>query len=340
MTAIPVDVLTGFLGAGKTSLLNRLLATPEFSDAAVLINEFGEIGLDHLLVERVEGEIVLLKSGCVCCTIRGDLKEALLCLLGRRARGEIPAFGRVVIETTGLADPAPIAATLALDPALRHHVAPGAVVTVVDAVNGAATLDAHDVAVRQIAAADRIVLSKIDLAAPAVTEALTRRLARLNPAAEVVPLDAEAPAPQALLRMNPHDDAARGREVSRWLAAKVEPEDGRHGPVRAFALTADRPLDWARFGLWLSMLLNRHGGSILRLKGLLEAEGVATPVVIQGVQHLVHAPSHLAAWPEGRRGTRLVVIARDLDPAEVERSFRAFCAPGERAAPPVSAANA
>ncbi|WP_407525074.1 CobW family GTP-binding protein [Methylobacterium oryzisoli] len=312
--ATPVTLLTGFLGAGKTTLLARLLARPDLRDTAVLINEFGAVGLDHLLVEAVEGEVVLMRGGCVCCSIRGDLKAALLGLHDRRRRGLVPAFRRVVIETTGLADPGPALATLVADPVLRHAFAPAGTVTVVDAVNGAATLDTCDEAVRQVAAADRIVLTKTDLAAPETVAGVAARLARLNPVAPVRRL-ALGTDPEAALILDPAA-ILPGR-----FRAEAEPVP--HAGITAVLLESG-PVDWVRFGLWLSMLLHRHGARILRLKGLVAVEGVATPVVIQGVQHLIHPPLHLAAWPDGRPGTRLVAIVRDLDTALLRRSFAAF----------------
>jgi G3E family GTPase len=328
---VTANLLTGFLGSGKTSLLKRLLRQPDLADTAVLINEFGEVGLDHLLVEEVDEEIVLLKSGCVCCTIRGDLKEALTRLYGRRQRGEVPPFRRLVIETTGLADPAPILATLAADPMLRHHFRVGNVVTVVDAVAGLANLAAYPESLRQAAVADRLVVSKVDLADAIAVAALRAHLAALNPAAAAVEADEETDPAAALLTHDAHDEATRAAEVRRWLeaAALAEHAHGhadpnRHGDIRAFVLTAEAPLDWARFGLWLSMLLNRHGTEILRLKGLVALEGQEAPVVVQGVQHLVHKPTHLRAWPDADRRTRLVAIAKGLDAALVQRSFGAF----------------
>jgi G3E family GTPase len=327
---VTANLLTGFLGSGKTSLLKRLLRQPEFADTAVLINEFGEVGLDHLLIEEVDEDIVLLKNGCVCCTIRGDLKEALIRLHGRRQRGEVPAFTRLVIETTGLADPAPILATLATDPMLRHHFRLGNVVTVVDAVAGAENLDAYPESVRQAAAADRLVISKIDLAGDGEVAALSTRLRALNPGAEIVPADEETNPEAALLTRGAHDERARPEEVRRWLAdIDDEAHDhavdrNRHGDIRATLLTAEKPLDWVLVGLWLSMLLNRHGAEILRLKGLVAIEGQDTPIVIQGVQHLIHKPMHLKGWPADDRYTRLVVIAKGVDPALLRRSFAAF----------------
>lgn len=326
---ITVDVVTGFLGAGKTSLLRRLLAQPELAGAAVLVNEFGEIGLDHLLLERLDGEILLLKSGCVCCTVRGDLKAALADLLARRARGETPPFDRIAIETTGLADPTPVVSTIVSDPALRSRLRMGATLAVVDGLNGGATLDAHEVSLRQAAAADRIAISKVDLAAPATVAELEARLRRLNPAADIIRLDEDSSPPPLWL------DRAAERPILRFADAPAQ--EGGHG-ARAFLLEADRPLDWARFGLWLSMLLNARGEDILRLKGVVAIEGVDGPLAIQGVQRVVHPPEHLDGWPGGERGTRLVVIARSVDPALVRRSFRAFNGLAAERLPAVSGA--
>ncbi|MDX6749898.1 GTP-binding protein [Geminicoccaceae bacterium 1502E] len=330
---VTVNLLTGFLGSGKTSLLKRLLSLPSLADTAVLINEFGEVGLDHLLVEEVDEEVVLLKSGCVCCTIRGDLRDAIGGLLGKMRRGEVPAFSRLVIETTGLADPAPIVATLQAEPSLRHHVRLGNVVTVVDAVDGLRNLDSFPEALRQAAVADRIVVSKTDLASMDAIDALERRLHELNPTALLHRSDMESAAPELLLLQDVHDLEGRSAEVRRWLVAETshavaehghhQVDRSRHGEIRAFCLTAEEPVDWASFGLWLTMLLNRHGSEILRVKGLLDIAGVERPVVVQGVQHTVHRPEHLERWPDAPR-TRLVVIARSLEPALVERSFRAF----------------
>jgi len=339
---ITANVLTGFLGAGKTSLLKRLLALPSLAGTAVIINEFGEVGLDHLLVEAIDDDIVLLKSGCICCNIRTDLKDALLSLFERSRSGEIPAFSRIAIETTGIADPAPIVATLSADPMLRHHFRVGNIVTVVDVPNGMTNLEAYAESQRQVAVADRLIVSKSDIAPEEDTARLRARLEALNPAAEILELDETMQPEDALFVRDIHDIEARGQEVARWLQAEAPSHEhghhghahphahghdhdvNRHGDIRAFVLTGEAPLSWPRFGLWLSMLLNRHGGEILRLKGLLDIEGNESPVVIQGVQHLIHKPMHLERWPDGVSGTHIVVIAKGLDPALVERSFRAF----------------
>jgi G3E family GTPase len=336
---ITANLLTGFLGSGKTSLLRRLLRQPDLAGTAVMINEFGAVGLDHLLIEAVDEEVVLLDSGCVCCTIRGDLKDALMRLYGRRQRGEVPAFSRVVIETTGLADPAPIVATFAADPMLKHHFRLGNTITVIDAECGAANLDLYEECRKQVAVGDRLVVSKIDIAAPGKTTSLRARLAAINPTAEIVETSEADDAAAALLTHDVLNEATRSEEVRRWIA--LESDDGhehhrhdadhdhagesRHGSdIDAVLLSADEPLDWAAFGLWLSMLLNRHGAAVLRAKGLIHVAGRDAPVVVQGVQHLIHKPVHLARWPDDRAGTRLVLIVRGLDVKLIERSFRAF----------------
>jgi G3E family GTPase len=324
---VPVNVLTGFLGSGKTSLLRRLLQSPLLADAAVLINEFGEVGLDHWLLERLDDETVLLESGCVCCTIRTDLRDALLDLHERRARGQLPPFRRVVIETTGLADPAPIVQTIRGEPRLRYHYVLGNIVTVVDSVNGPATLRDFPEAAHQVAVADRLVVTKLDL--PDAAD-LTPLLRRLNPTAPIQALRPEDPAPADLLVQDVLDPASRDAVVQAWLAhSGHEHEHAPHVGIQAFCISRDEPLDPAAFGLWFTMLLNRHGASILRVKGLLHLQGVETPVVIHGVQHVIHEPTHLAAWPGGTAQTQIVLIVKGLPKAQIVRSFEAFMRLGE-----------
>lgn len=347
MSAIPVTVLTGFLGAGKTTLLNRLLRRPELARTAVLINEFGEIGLDHLLVERVEGDVVLLASGCLCCTVRGELVESLNRLAVQRNDGALD-FDRVVIETTGLADPAPILHTLMGDPGVLRHYRLDGIVTVVDAVNGTATLDAQPESVKQVAVADRLVLSKTDLAAPEAVEALRARLARLNPAAPLIVARMGEVDPSRLFNAGLFDPARKIPDVAAWLNAEAyevhhghhhdhdhdhhhahgqDPHDvNRHDArIRAFCLTFEEPLHWQAVATWLEMLIVTRGESLLRVKGVLDVVGQDRPIAIHGVQHLFHPPAPLPAWPEGeRRRSRLVFIVRDLDRAVIEEGLRAF----------------
>jgi G3E family GTPase len=332
---IPVNVVTGFLGSGKTTLLNRLLRSPQLARTAVLVNEFGEVGLDHLLLEKVDAETVILQSGCVCCTIRGDLAEAIRALFGRRERGVIPRFDRLAIETTGLADPAPIVATLLAEPVIRHHFRLGNVITTVDAVNGALHLAENPESVKQVAVADRIVLTKAELAENARAAQLKAALRRLNPTAPILDAASDPLAPDDLMASDVYDPARKSAEVRRWLdeeahrAAAERPhhrsDPNRHDrDIHAFCLTFAEPLDWTAFGIWLTMLLHAHGARVLRVKGILNVLGLATPVVIHGVQHVIHPPAHLEVWPDPDRRSRLVFIVRGLDRSVIERSLAAF----------------
>jgi G3E family GTPase len=318
----PVTLITGFLGSGKTTLLQRLLRDPALSDTAVLINEFGEIGLDHQLLE-IDETMVMLQSGCVCCTIRGELSAAIKDLHSRRERGLLPPFRRLVIESTGLADPFPILSTVRSDPVLRHHFCLGNVITTVDAVNGAQQLDAQPESVKQVAVADRLVLTKTDLAAAEVTTRLAQRLQRINSGARLWRAAEDDLDADALLSAEAHEA---------WPPTEPDdaPDDRHHhhaDDIRTLALAVDEPIDWARFGVWLTMLINRHGEALLRVKGILNIADAAMPVAVHAVQHLVHTPRHLAAWPDRDRRSRLIFITRGLDPAVIERSFRAFGMP-------------
>jgi G3E family GTPase len=315
---MPLHLLSGFLGSGKTTLLRRMLDTPALGDSAVLVNELGEIGLDHHLLRHIDGETVLLRSGCICCTVRDDLGEVLKDLLGRRARGEIPAFARVVVESTGLADPVPILSTVATDPTLRHHFRIGRVVTTVDAVNAALQSRQQPEWAKQVAVADRIVLTKTDIASAA---ALIGGLRAINPGASLH--EAIAPDLDVAALLAEPDLAA---DASAWAspAARFAAEPAHEAAVHSFCMVFDHPVDWVTLGIWLSMLLHAHGERVLRVKGLLDVAGAARPVFINGVQHIMHRPLHLDAWPDGDRRSRLVFIVRDLPRALIERSARAF----------------
>jgi len=342
----PVILVTGFLGSGKTTLLQRLLRDPALADTAVLINELGEVGLDHHLLERIDDTMVLLQSGCLCCTIRGELAAAIKDLHSKRERGVVPAFRRLVVESTGLADPFPILSTVHADPVLKHHFRLGNVITTVDAVNAMGQLDRQPESVKQIAVADRLVMTKTDLAASGTIDRLIDRVRRINPAAALrrsADRDVDA---QALLTSG----AFEGSGAGRWLAADFSPapDDRQHGSrhgddIRAFAFSLDGAIDWTMFGIWLTMLLNRHGNEVLRVKGILNVAGTDTPVAVHGVQHLVHPPTHMRAWPDADRRSRLVLIVRRLDPQAIERSWRAFSrastgAPGSTRAEPAPSA--
>lgn len=323
----PVHLITGFLGSGKTTLLKRWLASPDLADTAVLINEFGEVGLDHELLERIDADAVLLSSGCLCCTVRGELAEAIKSLHSRRERGVIPPYRRLVIESSGLADPLPILTTIAAEPQLRHHYRVGRIVTTVDAVNGGGQLDRQPELRKQAAVADRLVVTKADIAEPERTRELVTRLLALNPAAPLRFSSDASLTPGELIGAEALDPS---REVRHWFRAEAADVPGprernRHGDdVTAVALTLDRPVNWTAFGLWLSMLLHRHGEAVLRVKGILAVEGEEAPVVVQAVQQLVHAPAHLPRWPSPDHRSRLVFIVKGIDGATLRRSFDAF----------------
>ena len=339
---IPLTVLTGFLGAGKTSLLNRLIIDPALAETAVIINEFGEIGLDHLLVKPIREGVVLLQSGCLCCTLRGDLVDALEQLLRDLDNGRA-VFRRVVLETTGLADPVPVLQTTMAHPYLVMRYRLDGVIAVVDAMNGAATLDAHMEAVKQVAVADRIVLTKTDLlTAPdgrREREALVARLHGLNPAAPILDAAANEASPERLLTCGLFDPARKIPDVKRWLAADAYAEGvGDHGHhqhhhdvnrhddrIRAFSFATDAAIPAAMFDMFLELVRSVHGPNLLRLKGIVKlAETPASPVVIHGVQHIFHPVVRLPRWPDGDERTRIVLITRDLDPDAVKRLFDAF----------------
>ncbi len=341
-------VLTGFLGAGKTTLLNALLRDPAAADTLVLINEFGAIGLDHLLVERVEGDMLVMTSGCLCCSIRGDLVSSLEDALRARDNGRMAPFTRVVIETTGLADPAPVLHTIMTHPYLRLRFRLHAVVTLVDALVGAATLDAQEEAVKQVAMADRLVLTKTDLAGDAAAlSALRARLAALNPAAPILDAAAGEATATRLMGGLSYDPAARGADAAAWLAAEAFAADHGHhahdvnrhdARIRAFCLRHPRPMPAMAVSLFTELLQAAHGPNLLRFKGLIAlADDPGRPLVVHGVQHVMHPPRRLEAWPDADHETRMVFILRDLDPAFVEGLWKA--AAGEPAVDRADAAG-
>ncbi len=311
----PVTIVTGFLGSGKTTLLGRVLSEPSMSNTAVLVNEFGEVGLDHHLLRRVDERAVLLGNGCVCCTTREDLVEALLGLLDLDQRGEIPRLDRVVIETTGLADPAPILHTIFADPVLQHHFSVDLVLTTVDAVNGDLHLDRNPESVKQIAAADKVVVTKTDTAQPGSVRDIISRLGAINPSARVFVAAFGETDVDELFR----PDGVVSHTVPAVLAG--EPHDV--GETHSVSLTFDGSVDWTAFGIWLSMLLHARGEDVLRVKGLLDVGG-AGPVVVNGVQHTIHPPEHLDRWPDEDHRSRIVFITKGIRPEELLGSLDAF----------------
>ncbi|MCO6389794.1 GTP-binding protein [Aliihoeflea aestuarii] len=330
---IAVSILTGFLGSGKTTLLNRLLKDPALKNTAVVINEFGEVGIDHLLVEQSGDGVIELSDGCLCCTVRGELVDTLADLVDRMQTGRIAALDRIVIETTGLADPVPVLQSVMGHPALMHALRLDGVIALVDAVNGAATLTAHEEARRQVAVADRIVLSKTDLSDD--TSDLLARLRALNPNAEIV--DGADRASAKLIACGLYDPATKTADVARWLGHdhhdhhhahdhSHDHDHSHHDPrIRTFSLVHDKPVSWSTIEMFLDLLRSTQGEQLLRMKGIIEiAEDPERPLVIHGVQKLLHPPARLPSWPDEQRGTRLVLITYDLPEDYVQRLFGAF----------------
>jgi G3E family GTPase len=354
---IPVTVLTGFLGSGKTTLLNKLLRRPELADTAVIINEFGEIGLDHLLVEKSNDEgMVTLNSGCLCCTVRGDLVRTMSELFLKRAKGEVTPFKRMVVETTGLADPAPILHTLMTDPLLASRYRLDGVVTTVDGVNGASTLDNHEEAVKQAAVADRLLLTKVDIADAPKLDDLKHRLQHLNPGAAAISISDGEIDPNAILNAGLYNPETKTADVKRWLHEEAYEGSHDHGHghhhhghdhhddherghgeqdphnvnrhddrIKAFCMTFDEPMSWATVAAAFDALVTYRGPDLLRMKGILNVKDTDKPVVIHGVQHVFHPPATLEAWPEGDdRKSRVVFITRDIAESTIRKVFASF----------------
>ncbi len=329
---IPVSLITGYLGSGKTTLLNRLLQDPALAGAVVIINEFGEIALDHLLVAMPNENTVLLANGCICCTVRGDLTDTLAGLARKRDNGELTRFDRVLIETTGLADPVPVLQTLISDEATAPLYRLDSVVTLVDGVHGAGQLDEHAEAVKQAALADRLLITKGDVADASALALLERRLARINPGASRSRVNRGEIEPQALFGAALHG-ASAGDRLARWLAHEAvaasecagHDHDGhargaRHDDrVSAFCIHLDRPVTRMGLILWLNLLAGLRGANLLRVKGLLNVEG--NPVAVHAVQTLIDEPVALERWPDAERRSRLVFITRDMPRAALERTL-------------------
>ena len=334
----PVSVITGFLGSGKTTLLNHVLADPRMTGAAVIINEFGEIGLDHLLVTTPAENMILLRSGCLCCTIRGDLVETLADLYRKRAHGTIPAFDRVLVETTGLADPVPILRTVATDEELSSLFRLDSVVTLVDGVNANTQFDANPESVKQAALADILVLSKTDIAHGQDVHSLTKRLTRINPGAKQIVAVRGAIECTELFGRTPQDSGTAAALTESWLAEEAfrdaehlyDNHEEHHGldvnrhdaHIRAFCLRHDSPVSGAGLLAWLNLLAGLKGANLLRVKALVNVDG--RPVVVHAVQSVIHEPIVLETWPSEDHSTRVVFIVRDMDRSEAERTLKLF----------------
>jgi len=338
-TRIPVILVTGFLGSGKTTLLNNLLRHAGMADTAVVVNEFGEISIDHLVIESAIENTVVLESGCICCTVRGDLVDTLRDLTQRSERGDIPPFSRVVIETTGLAEPAPIIETLVTNPMLTSTFRLGLVVTTVDAQHGLTQLREFEEVIRQIAVTDLLLVTKSDLVGGARMRALKAEIALVNPGAELLTVVNGNLDPEFLMdRVSPTADT--DGILRRWRDSRCgddhhhhsDAEDCEHehahhhlhdaaSGIETFSLKIDHPLPARLASDWLDALLSLRGGDILRLKGVLALEEHSGPVLIQCVQHVAYPPTRLDRWPEGKNASQLVFITRGIGRAAIEASL-------------------
>ena len=337
---IPVTILTGFLGSGKTTVLNHVLRAPDMADTAVIINEFGEIPIDHLLVEQAIENTVVLQNGCICCTVRGDLVDTLLDLVRRSQQGQLPPFSRVAIETTGLADPTPIIQTLANDRMIAPLFTLHRVVATLDAVNGLSTLEDYPEAVQQLTAADCILITKSDLTDAQGLAGVKAALQRINPTAHSqLVIQGETTTDLVFGAPDAHSHQPHG-DINRWLGDKsvhdhhhdhhghdhdhdhAHNDPNRHNAhVRAFCMRSAQPIAAKALERWLNSLLSLRSKDLLRIKGIVNVAGRPGPVIIQAVQHLLHPPTSLAHWPDADHDTRMVFITRDIDPAAIEASL-------------------
>ena len=324
----PVYVITGFLGSGKTTLLNHLVSHVEMKDTAVIINEFGEVGIDHMLVKSSFEDVVLLKNGCLCCTIRGDLLDTLETLAIREEQGEIPSFSRVVIETTGLADPAPILQTLMIDPIITERYVLNSIVTTIDSVNGLAQLADNPESIKQVAIADLLLLTKTDLAEPKTIDLITTELATLNPSAKKLNLLNGVLDPTVIFDRHDFNPASKQINIDEWLGQDFAEDHGhannvnRHNEeISTFCIRRDTALPWPTVKEWLQSIISLRGQDVIRIKAILDLEGFDRPVVLHGVQQALHDPVLLEAWPTPERASSIVFIGRNLVHQEIEAAL-------------------
>ncbi|MEB2847694.1 GTP-binding protein [Rhizobiales bacterium RZME27] len=360
---IPVSILTGFLGAGKSTLLNRILKDPATKDTAVIINEFGEVGIDNLLVESSRDTLLQLSNGCLCCTIRGELVDTLATLIDQVQTKKLQPIRRVVIETTGLADPAPVMQSVMGNPVIAQNFELDGVITVVDAVNGLSTLDRHPEAVKQAAVADRLIISKQGMADADVVAALKARLAVLNPRAPMIDGDSIDAGTAVILANGLYDPETKIADVGRWLRDEMATDHhdharhdhhhghhhhdhehhahdkhehshhdhhhdvNRHGDdIRSFSMIHDKPISPMAIEMFVDLLRSAHGEKLLRMKAVVAlSDNPDRPLVLHGVQSIFHRPERLAKWPEGSdRRTRMVLITQGMPEAFVKDLFAAF----------------
>jgi G3E family GTPase len=342
---LPVSIITGFLGSGKTTLLNRLLGHSSLANSLVIINEFGEIGIDHLLVSVPSENLLLLNNGCLCCVLQGDLANTFADIHAKRTRGDIPAFDRVIVETTGLADPVPIIQTIVTEPAIARHYCLETVVTVVDGVHGAAQLDQSPESIKQVAVADSLLISMADLVAEEQISALREKLGNVNPGADILTVTFGAVDPEELFHRGVRDSTARAVEVERWLGVEayrrhertmlqIGPPPKYNGAVdrhdehiKTFSLYYETPIRASALVLWMNMLAGFLGCDLLRVKGVLNVDG--DPVAIHVVQTIIHEPVILKQWPSDDRRSRIVFITRNIQRQDIAKTLEAlsFVAP-------------
>ena len=331
ITQIPVTVITGFLGSGKTTLLSSILKKKEMQKTAVIINEFGEIGLDHALIEHTDENIVELQSGCICCTIQGDLNKTLIDLFDKMMNGKVSSFNRILIETTGLANPVPIIHTLMSSIELIRIYSLDGVITVVDSVNGEKTLDLHEESLKQLALAEKIILSKTDIIDKDEIKSLIYRIKEINPVSQIVYSKFGNIPLEEIFGLGAYDPYKKSADVKKWLAAEKYKDKKHHHHhdvnrhnenIRAFSMMSENPVNMIAFSFFRDMITAALGANLLRMKGIINIAGEERPAVIHGVQHIFHPVQWLETWPDNDRRTKLVFITQNIKKEQIEDFFR------------------
>ena len=328
---IPVTLITGFLGSGKTTLLSSILKKKEMQKTAVIINEFGEIGLDHALIEHTDENIVELQSGCICCTIQGDLNKTLIDLFDKMMNGKVSSFNRILIETTGLANPVPIIHTLMSSIELIRIYSLDGVITVVDSINGEKTLDLHEESLKQLALAEKIILSKTDIVDKDEINSLIYRIKEINPVSQIVFSKFGNIPLEEIFGLGAYDPYKKSEDVKKWLAAEKYKDKKHHHHhdvnrhsenIRAFSMMSEKPVNMIAFSFFRDMITAALGANLLRMKGIINIAGEEHPAVIHGVQHIFHPVQWLETWPDNDRRTKLVFITQNIKKEQIEDFFR------------------